>query len=57
MKKPTRDKKGHFRKHMDSLDEELETVRKIASLFNELEFKQSHLWIIWWLSKKYGVMP
>ena len=57
MSKLTRDKKGHYRKYMDALDEEIGTMKKIVDLFSQLEFKQSHLWVIWWLAKKYGVRP
>lgn len=53
MKKQIRDKKGHFRKHLDSVDEELETIKKIVELFKKLEFKDSHRWITLWLYKKY----
>lgn len=53
MKKVVRDKKGHFRKHLAGVDEELKTLKKIVMLFKRLEFKDSHRWIIWWLCKKY----
>lgn len=51
--KPIRDKKGHYRKYIDSIDEELKTLKGIVELFQKLEFKESHRWVIWWLQKKY----
>jgi len=49
MSKPIRDKKGHYRKFMDAIDEEIETFRQIRQLFLKLQFKDSHEWVMRWM--------
>lgn len=49
----TRDKKGRFRKFMDSVDEELNTLKKVRNIFINLHFVSSHVWVILWLSQLY----
>lgn len=49
MSKPIRDKKGHYRKFLDSVDEEIKTLREIRALFEKLEFKDSQWWVMRWL--------